>query len=124
MAWLLRNYFLPTLNPASVPQSTAPPLRSLQPVLKHFKGLMKITTRDASLGTQYKAEINSMLRDTERWLAEARVAANVAVGNIGWDLDASDQPDTDEIDPRERWALDRLCDALLEKGALVPLSKK
>lgn len=88
-----------------------------------------------------------MLREVERWLAEARVAAAVhvhmhasefasyrgrlagegepvvvgaaaAVDNAGGD-DYDEEPE-----PREAWALDRLCDALLVKGALVPISRK
>lgn len=44
-------------------------------------------------------------------------------------LDNGDDGDGDgeeeeELEPREAWALDRLCDALLVKGALVPISRK
>lgn len=35
-----------------------------------------------------------------------------------------DGGDNEEPEPREAWALDRLCDALLVKGALVPISRK
>lgn len=83
------------------------------PILKHYKSLLKMITRDASLRSQYKFAIASSLKDVERWVAEAKVAANIAAGNLGW-----------EVDVKERWALELLGDALLEKGALVPLSKK
>ncbi|KAJ7225899.1 Las1-like-domain-containing protein [Mycena pura] len=119
MTWLLHNYFLPTINPSTAPALTPAPLRPLSPVLKEYKSLRKIVTRDASLKSQYQHEINSVLRDIERWIAEVTVSANVAAGDLGWG-------NTGNIDQsaKERWALEQLCDALLEKGALVPLSKK
>jgi ribosomal biogenesis protein LAS1 len=116
MTWLLHNYFLPTLNPSTAPPPEASPLRPLAPVLKLYKSLQKIVIRDASLRSQYHQEIKSVFKDVERWVAEATVAANVAGGDLGWDK--GDQSS------KERWALERLCDALMEKGALVPLSKK
>ena len=115
MAWLLHNYFLPTLNPAAAapPPSQPVPLRPLAPLLKQYKALSKATIRDASLAPRYSLDISRILRDVERWVTEAKVAAR----GVRWE-------DGEEVDSRERWALDRLCDALLEKGALVPLSKK
>ncbi|KAJ7462768.1 Las1-like-domain-containing protein [Mycena galericulata] len=119
MTWLLHNYFLPTLNPSTVSQQQPAPLRPLAPILKQYKSLRKIITRDASLRSQYQQEIKGVLKDVERWLSEATVAANVAVTGLAWDTsEISDQ------NPKERWALERLCDALMDKGALVPLSKK
>ncbi|KAJ7655181.1 Las1-like-domain-containing protein [Mycena polygramma] len=118
MAWLLHNYFLPTINPSTVVPPKSAPLRSLTPALKQYKALRKIITRDASLRSQYNQEIKAVFKDVERWIAEATVSANVAVGQLGWDTGRGDQ------NSKERWALDRLCDALMEKGALVPLSKK
>ncbi|KAF5377178.1 hypothetical protein D9615_006336 [Tricholomella constricta] len=124
MVWLLHNYFLPTINPSTAPDSSAP-LRPLEPILKQYKNLRKITTRDASLLTQYKPAVLSIMKDIERWIAEARVAANMATRELGWEANASEAIlDSGEIDPKERWALERLCDALLQKGGLVPLSKK
>ncbi|KAJ7456627.1 Las1-like-domain-containing protein [Mycena latifolia] len=119
MTWLLHNYFLPTLNPSTELAPQAAPLRPLAPVLKQYKSLRKIVTRDASLRSQYHQEIKSVLKDVERWIAEATVAANVAVGELGWDTGQKGDQSA-----KERWALERLCDALMEKGALVPLSKK
>ncbi|KAL0950695.1 hypothetical protein HGRIS_007472 [Hohenbuehelia grisea] len=123
MTWLLHNYFLPTLNPSSVPQTQAKPLPPLAPLLKRYKTLSKIIARDVTLTARYKNELGGVLRDTERWIGDAKVAANVAVGDLGWGPDSSGAPDA-ELDPREKWALERLCDALLEKGCLVPLSKR
>ena len=122
MTWLLHNYFIPVLNPSAPPKTQAPPLRPLQPLLTRYKTLLKTTTRDASLRSQYKAEITQVLRDVERWVAEAKVAADVSAVTLEWDdteVEAGQQEDG-----RERWALEKLCDALLEKGGLVPLSKK
>ncbi|KAJ6604255.1 Las1-like-domain-containing protein [Mycena vulgaris] len=119
MTWLLHNYFLPTLNPSTVPPPQAAPLRPLAPILKLYKSLRKIITRDASLRSQYHQEIKSVFKDVERWIAEATVAANVAVGELGWDTSQKGDQSA-----KERWALERLCDALMERGALVPLSKK
>ena len=121
MAWLLDNYFLPTLNPATSTSGGAPPLRPLSPLLKEYKTIMKATTRDATLHVQYRTEITRVMRDIERWIAEAKVASASLAGGVGWE-DA--QEEGDEEDAREKWALDRLADVLLEKGMLVPLSKK
>lgn len=122
MAWLLRSYFLPALNPSAPSQAQSTALRPLAPILKLYKSLLKITSRDTSLQKQYKAEIQAVQRDIERWVAEGKVAAKIIVGDLGWDSRTSF--DTLEDDHKERWALERLCDGLLEKGALVPLSKK
>jgi ribosomal biogenesis protein LAS1 len=125
MSWLLHNYFLPTINPSSVAEPQGTPLRPISPLLKQYKTLLKITTRDASLKSQYKIAISAIIRDIERWIAEAKVAANVAVGEIGWESGTPENfLDSGEIDVKERWALERLCDGLLQKGSLVPLSKK
>ncbi|CAL1696177.1 unnamed protein product [Somion occarium] len=97
MAWLLNNYWLPTLNPT--------------------------VTRDASLRTHYQPEINKVVREIERWTSEAKVAANLALGTFDWDV-GDESLDLDQEDVREKWALDRLCDVLLAKGILVPQSKK
>lgn len=75
--------------------------------------------------SQYKIAISAVTKDIEKWIAEAKVAVNVAVGEIGWESGAPENLlDSGEIDVKERWALEKLCDALLQKGALVPLSKK
>ncbi|KAI0358997.1 Las1-domain-containing protein [Trametes cingulata] len=121
MTWLLHNYFLPTLNPSAPSSAPAQPLRPLSPLLKQYKTLMKATTRDATLRVQYRAEITKLTREIERWIAEAKVASASAMGGVGWE----DTPeDGDEEDVREKWALDQFAEALVQKGMLVPLSKK
>lgn len=66
--------------------------------------------------------MTKVLRDIERWIAEAKVAANVPAATLDWDIGF---PDGDSEDNgREHWALQRLCDALIEPGGLVPISKK
>jgi len=118
----------------------------VEPLLRQYKSLLKTVSRDASLRARRAEDISGVLREIERWLAEARVAAvhmhatefasyrgrqagegelvgagaAAAVGNP----DDGDEDDDEEPVPREAWALDRLCDALLVKGALVPISRK
>ncbi len=66
-----------------------------------------------------------MLREIERWLAEARVAAATDAQPMNENVSGGARDDYDDgDDPREAWALDRLCEALLARGALVPLSRK
>lgn len=122
MGWLLQNYFLPTINRLLPTPSQETSVRSPAPLLKEYKHLLKITTRDASLRTQYRPEITKVLRDIERWVAEAKVAADMSAAALDWDV--GDSEANAEDDSREQWALDKLCDALLEKGGLVPMSKK
>jgi ribosomal biogenesis protein LAS1 len=129
MAWLYANYFLPLLAPASVDSSSnagRASLRPLDPLLKTFKTLQKQLVRDASLRKTLAPDIARTLRDVERWAAEARINAAVVDG-VGLDLVSDrggEETDDVDIDPQERWALERLCDALLERGALIPQSKK
>ncbi|KAG5653504.1 hypothetical protein H0H81_012714 [Sphagnurus paluster] len=122
MVWLLNNYFLPAINPSTAPEVVTP-LRPLEPTLKQYKHLLKMTARDASLRTHYAPAILSVMKDVERWITEARVAANMATRDL-WETTSETLLDSVEMDAKERWALERLCDALLEKGGLVPLSKK
>lgn len=121
MTWLLHNYWLPTLDPSTASQPEAPPLRPLEPILKEYRSLLKLTTRDASLNKQYKQAMTDVFKNIEKWIAEATVAANVVNGGLGWD-----QPDGAESsrDAREQWALEVFSDVLIGKGGLVPLSKK
>ncbi|CDO72746.1 hypothetical protein BN946_scf184990.g29 [Trametes cinnabarina] len=125
MNWLLHNYFLPTLNPSAPSGAPAQPLRLLEPLLKQYKTLMKATTRDATLRVTYRTEITKVMRELERWIAEAKVASasSVSGSGVGWD-DAQEDGDGDEEDAREKWALDRLAEVLIRRGVLVPLSKK
>jgi ribosomal biogenesis protein LAS1 len=124
MTWLLHNYFLPTLNPSAVPSSQQNSVRPIAPLLKQYKTLLKLTVRDASLATRNKSAIAGLIREIERWISGAKVTANFAAGDFDWKAGKlSDDVDTND-QYRERWALEKLCDGLLEKGALVPLSKK
>jgi ribosomal biogenesis protein LAS1 len=164
----LQNYFIPTLNPAlaalaplTTTTTTQPPRAPLVPVgplLRRYKALLKTVSRDASLRTRHAADISGVLREIERWLAEARVEAHATHANANelasWlpcqhhhqrhrhrgrgrhagldsvvvrmdDGDDEDNGDGDEVaEPTEAWALDRFCEALLVKGALVPVSRK
>ena len=125
MAWLLQNYFLPLLNPVSKNPPILTPVRPLAPSLKLYKNTMKIVTRDLSLMTQHKPKLGIILRDLEKWIAECRVTADVAMGEILWQ--SNHWPEDNETvggNPKELWALEQLCKTLAEKGMLVPLSKK
>lgn len=80
---------------------------------------MKIVTRDASLKNQYRDDLAKALRDIERWIGEAKVASSAVNFNV-WDAGELTDGDVEN----ERWALDRICEALLERGGLVPVSGK
>ncbi|KAJ4476611.1 Las1-like-domain-containing protein [Lentinula aciculospora] len=121
MTWLLRNYWLPTLDPSAAPQPEVASLRPLVPILKKYKSFVKLTTRDASLNKQYKQAMTDVFKDIEKWIAEATVAANVVNGELGWNQTNGEEP---RRDARERWALEILSDALIEKGGLIPIVKR
>lgn len=123
MSWLLHHYFIPALNPSTVEPTKTPALRPLDPLLTQYKSLLKTTTRDASLRTKYKPEVTKVLRDVERWLSEAKLAANITAATLDLD-DVQADDDAEDADPREWSALNQLCDHLLKKGGLVPISKK
>ena len=56
-------------------------------------------------------------------LEEAKVAAtSIALDMLSYQ--SRDEDTRQEPDARERWALDRLCDELFERGGLVPVSAK
>ena len=116
---MLHNYFLPTLSASNAEASIpAIQLSPLQPLFKQYKLIMKAISRDASLKSQYKDELARTLRDIERWIGEAKIASSSVIFN-GWG--ASDPNDTDED---ERWALERLSEALIDRGGLVPVSSR
>ena len=76
------------------------------------------------MATRHNPVVATVLRDIERWISEAKVAVDLAAGDLGWKTSQIfDDVDTDDQE-RERLALEKLCDGLLEKGGLVPLSKK
>jgi len=62
----------------------------------------------------------------ERWISEAKLAANISSGELGWANGYSPEAtkSEDEADAKEIWALEKFCDGLAEKGMLVPLSKR
>ena len=88
---------------------------------------MKLLVRDASLITRHKKDISDILKAIENWVSEAHIAAS-AVVFPGWGSERSSPSSKgdDDVDGdwRERWALEGLCDALLERGGLVPVSTK
>jgi ribosomal biogenesis protein LAS1 len=114
MSWILRNYFLPTVSPANQPVNAPATLPPLSPLLAQYKQLLKMTTRDASLKSRSKPELVRILKDVEHWVVDARVAASMV----------SFRTQEGEEDERERWALERLCEALVGRGGLVPVSKR
>ncbi|KAI0307540.1 Las1-like-domain-containing protein [Multifurca ochricompacta] len=127
LSWLLQNYFLPMLNPALTPTLPRSSIRPLEPLLRQYKSLLKSVSRDASLRTRHEADVSRVLREIERWLSEARITADARTSEFGWQSyapTAGDFTAADGDDPREAWALDRLCEALLLRGALVPISRK
>jgi len=86
---------------------------------------MKVVTRDASLRQKHQPEIDSVLRDVERWIAEAKTAVDISSGDLGWEgVEWGDSAVNSTQATKERLALEALCDNLMEKGALVPLAKK
>jgi len=78
-------------------------------LLAEYKSLMKQTTRDESLRPRLRQESVRLLRDFERWISEAKVASPGL---------------SDDADVKEAWVLEKLCEALLDKGGIVPVSKK
>ncbi|TFK57560.1 Las1-domain-containing protein [Heliocybe sulcata] len=124
MSWLLNNYFLPTLNPSTTPPLESSPVTPVGPILKQYKKILKTITRDTSLATRYKADVTKVLRDLERWIAEAKLAENVDAVAWGTSESSFDATEDDEEDPKERRALERLLDDLVAPGGLVPLAKR
>jgi ribosomal biogenesis protein LAS1 len=133
MAWLYDNYFLPLLTPSTAMPKTRASSDTLRQHLQTYKTLQKKLTRDASLYSSVSPEVSRVLRDIEHWIAVSRVDAAV-LGNVCLDLPPHNSDDPTEldgvhlvkasIDSQERWALERLCDVLIERGALVPVSKR
>lgn len=116
---------MPELHPSSAEPIQQKPLRSATPLLKKYSVLMKVVTRDTSLRQKHQPEIDSALRDIERWIAEAKTAVDISSGNLGWeDVEWDDSTADSTKTVKERLALEALCDSLIEKGALVPLAKK
>lgn len=83
---------------------------------------MKTVIRDESLRKQHQDRIDTVMRDIERWITETKVSAELAVNPLGWGFD--DNSVAARVDIKEKWTLEVVCSALLERGAIVPVSKK
>ncbi|KAG9041227.1 rRNA-processing protein las1 [Tulasnella sp. UAMH 9824] len=116
LTWLLHNYFMPTLSPALSSSQSTIQLSPVEPILQRYKSLTKATSKDITLQKKRTAEFDKVFRDLERWIGEAKIAS--------WGAMNLSVVDDDEDDWKEGWALDRLCEALLGRGGLVPVSKK
>lgn len=82
--------------------------------------MSKLVSRDASLRTKYASEFAKIIRDIEHWAGEVRItSASDVFGSTPADNDLNDAENEGE-----RWALSCLCEALLERGALVPVSSR
>ncbi|KAG8983650.1 rRNA-processing protein las1 [Tulasnella sp. 427] len=124
LAWLLQNYFLSTLSPdPSSSSSSASTIRlsPVEPLLQRYKLLVKATSKDATLAKRRAPEFEKVFREVERWIGEAKVAS---WGAAMMNLNVMDDEGEEEGEWKEIWALDRLCEALLGRGGLVPVSKK
>lgn len=120
LTWLLHNYFLPSLSETSTSSSQSSQTNQLQAIrlsLKQYKSISKTVSRDASLQSEYADELAKAIRDIERWAGETRIAFSA---DNSFDLAIADHDRSEG----ERWALNCLCDALIERGALVPVSSK
>lgn len=116
LTWLLHNYFMPTLSPALSSSQSTIQLSPVEPILQRYKSLMKATSKDVTLQKKRAADFDKVFRDLERWVGEAKIAS--------WGAMNLSVVDDDEDEWKEGWALDRLCEALLGRGGLVPVSKK
>jgi hypothetical protein len=136
IAWLHDRYFLPTLYPARSTLVVPPFLRSVVPLLDQYKSLQKQIIGDTTLAKTRASEVAAIYRDIERWIGEAKVAAisDRSDGAFGSGASRRRQPtetateseDEEDMEDsrRERWALVQLSEALCNRGALVPTSKK
>ena len=130
MNWLLHHYFIPNLTQNTQPadaDEVAQSLSPLQPLLKRYKVLHKQIAKDRSLQTRLNPDAVKILRDVERWIGEAKLAATTAVFD-GWGFETSSSNEDGSRDGvqlgREKYALDILCENLLERGCLVPVSSR
>ncbi|SRR5258707_619541 len=112
MKWLLQNYWIPTINPFEAPQIPLPELPPLAPHLQEYKSLKQAAIKDASLKSLNKNNVNRILHQLERWIDGAKAAWGLGPGRNEHD------------EERLAWALDQLCAELLQKGNIVPKSKK
>jgi ribosomal biogenesis protein LAS1 len=101
----------------------------VEPLLRQYKSLLKksLARGDDDDDDTSLHSARAVLREIERWLSEARVAAAAhpaTMNEYGGVRAPLDDDAGDDDDPRSTWALDQLCEALLARGALVPLSRK
>ncbi|KAF8321616.1 Las1-domain-containing protein [Clavulina sp. PMI_390] len=112
LTWLLNNYWLPTVAPANLEDAPPPVIPPVLPLLKEYRSLMKSIARDASIKGVKKGDIARMHRDLERWVGETKVSYGMDSGQMGMD------------DEGEKFAIEKLCEELVESGYLVSISKK
>lgn len=132
MAWIQDRYFIPTLYPSLSAPPPAPHLRPVQTILQEYKALQKRIVKDKSLTKILIQDVDAVYRDMERWFGEAKVVALAAGGGdiLGAETgrnrrdDDIEEDENIEEDSQEVWALERLSEALCERGVLVPISKK
>ncbi|GJJ08732.1 hypothetical protein Clacol_002951 [Clathrus columnatus] len=115
MLWLLYNYFLPMISPQTQPEESLK-LPPLSPLLLRYKQLSKTTTRDVTLKSRSKADVSRLFREFDQWLAEA----NVVASKIAFHSSTREE----EVEEKERWTLVQLSENLIDRGGLVPVSKK
>lgn len=113
----MHNYFIPTISPSLPSSSSTIQLSPAEPILQRYKSLVKATSKDITLQKKRTTDFDKVFRDLERWVGEAKIASWGAMN-----LSVVDDDEEDEW--KEGWALDRLCEALLGRGGLVPVSKK
>lgn len=108
LAWIQTQYFVPMLSQESVGTSEEA-IPALQPLLKHYKSIMKSITRDRSLQVTLESDLQKSLRKFDLWMSETSAALRA------WDADPLE---------RESLVLERLAKALTESGGLIPVSKR
>ncbi|KAG8884687.1 rRNA-processing protein las1 [Tulasnella sp. 332] len=119
LAWLLRNYFIPTIHPTpSVEVQPTMVLPSFAPLLQEYKALMKLQANDSSLIHRQRDNLNRILRNMERWINETKLALRGSFGFQGIDEGNNVEEQSEGL------ALDYLCDNMLVKGGLFRVSKK
>ncbi|KAG9085713.1 rRNA-processing protein las1 [Ceratobasidium sp. UAMH 11750] len=114
MTWLLNRYFLPTLS-SSVSTVESVNLPPLEPLLANYKSLMKTGLKDASLQGRNKTEVDKLMKEFVVWIADvsALYAADSSVRGV----------DAATPSQKTKFATQRFCERLCDKGGLVPLSK-
>ena len=89
-----------------------PQIQPLEPLLSTYKSLSKLIIQRGVDHSQVKVDIGKVLRDVERWIAEAKIGFTNPLEWVNGDEDP------------EVVALENLCETLVQTGMLVPLSRK